>query len=98
MTATWQFTFTCTACGGTTSLAASGVASLWHTSAIVVCDRCGSRWQLVVLAEQIAGPPAPSVPLPCGTDRAYRRHYERGEKPCAACRVAHSLTRKKRGE
>lgn len=25
---------------------------------------------------------------PCGTEAAYRRHYRRGEKPCAACREA----------
>ena len=24
--------------------------------------------------------------LPCGTAAAYRRHYNRGEKPCDVCR------------
>jgi hypothetical protein len=26
----------------------------------------------------------------CGTYGAYQRHYKRGEKPCAACRKAHT--------
>lgn len=96
MTARWTFTFTCSTCGGATSPVATGSPSVWHTTAIVLCEGCGSRWQLTVLAEQLSAPAAPKPPLPCGTDRAYRRHYERGEKPCDLCRAAHAEAR--RGE
>lgn len=33
---------------------------------------------------------------PCGTQAAYRRHLKAGEPPCAACRGAEAMVRRKR--
>lgn len=96
MTDQWTFQYRCSDCGGVTRPEALGSPSAWHTTAVTICETCGTRWQLTVLVERLSVPTPLSAALPCGTDRAYRRHYERGEKPCEACRAAHAATRRGR--
>ena len=47
-------------------------------------DNCGIR----------AGRPGPDPSSPCGTAAAYKRHLQRGEETCQACRAANNRRRK----